>query len=244
MRRSMLALFVAASAACSFPGETENKAKTEAEDDAMAVVAVSAAPGGECAMRLDGRPVTRDALVEALATRLQAAIAALGGIQAVNFDNLPEVRIEAASAMPYACISRALGNIEDTGAASIVLRVADDNKNGDVPADLFLSTASTYPPTSVIELGPDDSIQWNRRAADRETYRAWLREVGGEQAPNDFVLVPLATTRFGMIHELILDARRAGVRTTLSSCRRSGDVPEGSLEPLGEQTPLCDGVTA
>jgi len=88
---------------------------TKPEDVNLSVRAV----GGRCEVYWDLTPLTADQLVARATTELEAQIRAVGGIENINEENMPEVHIRGDVNTPYRCIGGAIYAVQRAGFARI-----------------------------------------------------------------------------------------------------------------------------
>lgn len=253
----MLLLLAATCAACARAGDNNarnapraNAISEAGEDgppdgmgpagDPVAVVTV-AAPEGGCAFTWNGAPATRAALAAQALAQMQATVRDRGGA-ALTGRIMPYARVEAAAALPYECVSLALGDLELAGFPFVTLRLTGGGGGADHRAYIFNSHDGPYTPRAITMMGTGARLGWGEREIDLATLGAWARELQGSAVtPDDFVLVPAGDTDFGAVHAVVGTVRSAGLELYLSGCKReAGGNPEtrtvwGSNRPA----PLC-----
>ena len=89
--------------------------QTKPEDVNLSVRAVN----GTCEVYWDLTPVTAEQLLNRAVTELENQIEALGGVQNLNEDNMPEVHIRGDINTPYRCIGGAIFTMQRAGFARI-----------------------------------------------------------------------------------------------------------------------------
>lgn len=182
-----------------------------------ATLLLQPAGGGACTVRWDGQTIGQTALLDRAVALVRARIEALGGPQAIDEGNMPLVRLEAPADAPWSCLAPTLGALERAGFAVVALRHAQAADAADTFAH-FLQPGSDgdLPPSVVLRFGPGAPVAPGQLGP-------LLTSLGrahgaGDAPPNQFVVVPDATSRFGALFTIIEDAARQGVDTTFARC--------------------------
>jgi hypothetical protein len=253
---SILVLMLAAAGAACRPAASGNEsAGTAATRPAgpAATIALASAGGADCAARWNGEAATQAAITERSDRLLEQAIRAIGGIAALTEENMPFVRVEAPTAMAYACVGTTLRALQTAGFASVVLRPAG-GAGEDARADFFLDTAPSSGPARANMTIAADGLTWNGTPTDLKGIRANLRLVTRgleEPAPGQdiqsfdavppivdaappaaFVVTVAPDVAFGALHALLRTIGDAGQTATLRSCA-------GPAGPRGAAIPGC-----
>jgi biopolymer transport protein ExbD len=80
---------------------------------------VKAGPGGECEVYWDLTRTNSQELLDRAVRHLEDQIAALGGVQNLNEENMPEAHIRADIDTPYRCVGGAIFTMQRAGFARI-----------------------------------------------------------------------------------------------------------------------------
>jgi biopolymer transport protein ExbD len=80
---------------------------------------VRAGPGGVCEVYWNLTRVNSEQLLQRASDELTARIAAVGGVQNINEDNMPEAHIRADIDTPYRCVGGAVFTMQRAGYARI-----------------------------------------------------------------------------------------------------------------------------
>jgi biopolymer transport protein ExbD len=80
---------------------------------------VKAGPGGECEVYWDLTRMNSQQLLDRAVSELETQIAAVGGVQNLNDDNMPEAHIRADIDTPYRCVGGAIFTMQRAGFARI-----------------------------------------------------------------------------------------------------------------------------
>ena len=80
---------------------------------------VKAGPGGECEVYWDLTRMNSQELLDRAVRELETQIAAVGGVQNLNEENMPEAHIRADIDTPYRCVGGAIFTMQRAGYARI-----------------------------------------------------------------------------------------------------------------------------
>jgi biopolymer transport protein ExbD len=97
--------------------EVRNEA-TETKPESVSLT-VRGGPGGSCEVYWDLTPVTSEALLDRAVGALEKQIAAVGGVENINEENMPEVHIRGDVNTPYKCIGGAVFTMQRAGFARV-----------------------------------------------------------------------------------------------------------------------------
>ncbi len=82
-------------------------------------LSVRGGPGGSCEVYWNLTKVTNDDLLERAVKKLEDQIAAVGGVENINEDNMPEAHIRGDVDTPYKCIGGAVFTMQRAGFARV-----------------------------------------------------------------------------------------------------------------------------
>ena len=80
---------------------------------------VRGGPGGSCEVYWNLTPITSEELLDRAVQALEKQIAAVGGVENINEENMPEVHIRGDINTPYKCIGAAIITMQQAGFARI-----------------------------------------------------------------------------------------------------------------------------
>ena len=97
--------------------EVRNEA-TETKPENVSLT-VRGGPGGSCEVYWNLTPITSEQLLDRAVQTLEKQIAAVGGVENINEDNMPEVHIRGDINTPYKCIGGAVFTMQRAGFARV-----------------------------------------------------------------------------------------------------------------------------
>ena len=80
---------------------------------------VRGGPGGTCEVYWNLTPITSEQLLDRAVAALEAQIQAVGGVENINEENMPEVHIRGDVNTPYKCISGTVFTMQRAGFARV-----------------------------------------------------------------------------------------------------------------------------
>ena len=80
---------------------------------------VRGGPGGSCEVYWNLTPITSEELLDRAVQALEKQIAAVGGVENINEENMPEVHIRGDINTPYKCIGGAVFTMQRAGFARV-----------------------------------------------------------------------------------------------------------------------------
>ena len=80
---------------------------------------VRGGPGGSCEVYWNLTPITSEELLDRAVQSLEKQIAAVGGVENINEENMPEVHIRGDINTPYKCIGGAIFTMQRAGFARV-----------------------------------------------------------------------------------------------------------------------------
>ena len=80
---------------------------------------VRGGPGGACEVYWNLTPVTNEQLLDRAVEALEKQIAAVGGVENINEENMPEVHIRGDVNAPWRCIAGTIYNVQAAGYPTI-----------------------------------------------------------------------------------------------------------------------------
>jgi biopolymer transport protein ExbD len=97
--------------------EVRNEA-TETKPENVSLT-VRGGPGGSCEVYWNLTPITSEQLLDRAVQTLEKQIAAVGGVENINEENMPEVHIRGDINTPYKCIGGAVFTMQRAGFARV-----------------------------------------------------------------------------------------------------------------------------
>ena len=97
--------------------EVRNEA-TETKPENVSLT-VRGGPGGACEVYWNLTPITSEQLLDRAVQTLEKQIAAVGGVENINEENMPEVHIRGDINTPYKCIGGAVFTMQRAGFARV-----------------------------------------------------------------------------------------------------------------------------
>ena len=100
----------------SLPEVRNEPTETKPENVSLTV---RGGPGGSCEVYWNLTPITSEELLDRAVQALEKQIAAVGGVENINEENMPEVHIRGDINTPYKCIGGAVFTMQRAGFARV-----------------------------------------------------------------------------------------------------------------------------
>lgn len=194
--RSAIVLTLALCASCSQPfgNITDSNASSASQSGGAAgdaAVTVAAVGGNPCATTWNGAPTPLAELSNRSVALVEQAIERAGGIENIQLEQFPRIRLEADPALTFACLGPVIAAVQQGGTAAVMLKPTGA-VNQPVAVHASLTSSGAEPASIFIEVAPGGRLAWNGEATDLATVRSRIREFEGDRGPPSRLAVIVA----------------------------------------------------
>lgn len=250
---SIAALLICSS--CSVPSQ---QAEEPPRPDTGGLLATISTEGdaGNCRFQWNDELISTDEIIDRGTAIIEAVVEAHNGAENLMETDIPYFRVEAAGALPYHCISRAIGAIREVGFPTGEFQV--ENSADPVFIEFEIATYDPPPdpmgqPRAVIALDDEGGIYVSGQSTNIEELPERARRALADKPVSanlvpifdmiflgpDYFVLPSARTRFDRVVETVRLLQRNDISINLVSCYLNGAEAEFVEQQIGEPLSEC-----